>query len=105
MDFSTPKTYKICGVAQQNNATRKCEKITYTRENKLPAIPTRKNTTDRSKIHGKMVPKTWAFLIRHSSNSNARGKLNTRLNLLGQHAKLGVWHVKLRQINMQVVKS
>ena len=52
MDFSTPETYKICGVAQQNNATQKCEKITYTRENKLAAIPTRKNTNDRSKIHG-----------------------------------------------------
>ena len=75
MDFSTPKTCKICGVAQQNNATRKCEKIIYTWENKLPAIPTRKNINDRCKIHGKMVPKTWTFYLRHTSNPDTHEKL------------------------------
>ena len=45
------------------------EKITYTRENNLAANPTRKNTNDRSKIHGIMVPKTRALLKRHPGNT------------------------------------
>ena len=74
MDFSTPKTYKTCGVATQNVTTRKREIITYTRKINLRQIPMRKNTNDRAKIHSKRVFKTWAFLIRHSGYTVLREK-------------------------------